>query len=77
MQNSVLCPWCRAPFPHRDKALEHTGQRHGSYIALRTRLEYLEFVKARKGDLELAKSIPYQNFLSKAALRRMKRKGIA
>ncbi len=77
MLNMVLCPRCNMAFPRRGKAIEHTASRHGDYKSLRTRQEYLEFVKARKGDLGLAKSIPYQNFLSKAALQRMKRKGIA
>ena len=78
--NMVLCPWCRMAFPNRDKAIEHTESRHGDYKALRTRQEYLEFIEARKGDLELlelAKSIPYNFFLSKSALQRMKRRGIA
>ncbi len=78
--NMVLCPWCRSAFPHRDKAIEHTVSRHGDYKSLRTRQEYLEFVEARKGDLEhleLAKSIPYNFFLSKSALQRMRKKKLA
>lgn len=85
--NMVLCPSCRMAFPNRGKAIEHTGSRHGDYKSLRTRQEYLEFIETYveapgyKGNADelrkLAKSIPYNHFLSKAALQRMKRRGIA
>ena len=85
--NSVVCPKCRLASPTRSEAIEHIESRHGDYKSLRTRQEYLEFIETHidapeyKGDADelrkLAKSIPYNYFLSKAALQRMKKRGIA
>lgn len=78
--HGVKCLRCSFVSNHRDKTLKHAEKAHGDYSSLRTRDEYMAFLKSRGEPLErlkLAEYMPVNRFLTKTALKKLKRRGQA